>query len=175
MFNQSNLKEAGELCLSKNSATLTPQSLSRPLFPSFCGRLILGAILFLVLSWVTWSVSAHAEIGMASFYGTECCRFNPDKRCPTASGVSLYDLERTGELFAASWKYRLGSKVKVTDLRTGRSVIVTILDRGPAKRLGRIIDLGKRAFATLDRTERGIIKVKVDELRADLRTDLSAG
>src|SRR3954463_8258129 len=82
------------------------------------------------------------SVGAASWYGeahrgklmANGKKFDPDK------------------LTAASWFYPLGTRVRVT-IRSPefevRSVMVTITDRGPAKRLveqGRVIDLGRAAF-----------------------------
>lgn len=73
--------------------------------------------------------SASAESGIASVYTTRT-------GVRTASGQRLND----GALTAAHRKLPFGTKVKVTNQRNGRSVIVTITDRGPFIR-GRVIDL----------------------------------
>lgn len=69
----------------------------------------------------------------------------------------------------------LGSKVKVTNLRNGRSVVVRIRDRGPHV-TGRIIDLSRAAARRLRFTGKGLAPVKVkvlsepqDTLQADSR------
>lgn len=59
----------------------------------------------------------------------------------TASG-QRYDKNK---LTAAHRKLRFGTKVRVTNERNGKWVIVTINDRGPFVR-GRDIDLSRRAF-----------------------------
>jgi rare lipoprotein A len=98
-----------------------------------------------------------AASGVASWYGeahrgklmANGRKFNPDR------------------LTAASWFYPLGTKVRVTlesEAGTKSSVLVTITDRGPAKRLvedGRIIDLAHGAFKKLAQPDRGLIRVKV--------------
>lgn len=69
------------------------------------------------------------------------------------------------KLTAASWKLKLGTKVKVTS--GDRQVVVTITDRGPNKRLvkqGRIIDLSRAAFLQLGDLRAGLIPVTVSEL-----------
>lgn len=69
---------------------------------------------------------------------------------------------------AASWGYPLGTKVRVT--AGAKSVVVTITDRGPAKRLHRVIDLSEAAFAKLANIDRGVIQVCVArELSASAR------
>ena len=55
--------------------------------------------------------------------------------------------------YAAMWDVPLGTQVRVTDIDNGKSIIVTINDRGPNKRLvarGRIIDLAAKAFYDLN-------------------------
>jgi rare lipoprotein A len=80
--------------------------------------------------------------------------------------ASFYDepqLIATGEQFdpwgltAAHRTLPLGTRVKVTDVKTGRSVDVTINDRGPAIWTGRQIDLSAGAAQALQMQERGVI------------------
>ena len=81
--------------------------------------------------------SARAESGIASHYSTR-------EGTKTASGRALHD----GALTAAHKKLPFGSRVRVTNHANGRSVVVTITDRGPYVR-GRVIDLttaGARAL-----------------------------
>lgn len=61
------------------------------------------------------------------------------------------------DLTAAHKTLPFGTKLKVTNLDNGNSVIVTINDRGPYKR-GRVIDLSREAFRQLDSEKRGILK-----------------
>jgi rare lipoprotein A len=71
-----------------------------------------------------------AQTGIASWYGY------PHHGRKTASGerYNMYDLT------AAHRSIKLGTKVKVTNLKNNKSVIVKINDRGPFIK-GRIIDL----------------------------------
>ena len=80
--------------------------------------------------------------------------------------ASFYDepqLIATGQqydpmgLTAAHRTLPLGTRVKVTDAATGRSVDVTINDRGPAIWTGRQIDLSLGAAQLLQMQERGVI------------------
>ena len=80
-------------------------------------------------------------------------RFDPDK------------------LTAASWFYPLGTRVRVT-MRSPdfepRSVLVTITDRGPARRLvehGRVIDLGRAAFKKIAHPDLGLVEVVVEPVQ----------
>lgn len=119
-------------------------------------------LVMLVLSFSTAQVSAQPITGRASWYSTECCRYNVDPvKCPTASGRSLYELERSGTFFAASWDYRIGERVEVCNLKNQKCVTVAVLERGPAKRLRRSIDLGKKAFEKIADPSIGLINVTV--------------
>ncbi len=97
----------------------------------------------------------------ASWYSTEACKWNPQDHCPTASGKSLYELEREGVRFAAMWDVPFGTKYHITNRANGRSTIVVIWDRGPARRLKRVIDLSKRAFEDIADTSLGLIDVTI--------------
>ena len=105
-----------------------------------------------------------ATIGTASWYSSEACQFNPDPKCPMANGRSLYDAEQTETDFAAMWGVPFGTRVKVTNLANGKSVVVTVTDRGPAKRLNRVIDLSKRSFEKIAPLSSGIISVRAEVL-----------
>lgn len=63
---------------------------------------------------------------------------------------------------AAMWDVPLGSKFRVT--RGGKSVVVTISDRGPARRLNRVIDLSRAAAAKLGMIDAGVAKVCLSRL-----------
>jgi rare lipoprotein A len=77
----------------------------------------------------------------------------------TASG-QIYDKNK---LSAAHKTLPLGSRVRVTDKRTGKSIVVRVNDRGPFVK-GRIIDLSRRAAKELGIIQRGITPVKVEVL-----------
>lgn len=90
------------------------------------------------------------QTGTASWYGQE----HAGRR--TASGATF----DPGRLTAAHASFPLGTKVCVTHLRSGRTVIVTINDRGPYVR-GRIIDLSEQAARQLGMLETGLAKVRL--------------
>ncbi len=95
----------------------------------------------------------HVQKGTASFYHDSL------HGRKTASG-QRYSKNR---LSAAHKTLPLGSKVRVTDTRTGRSIVVRVNDRGPFVR-GRIIDLYKQAALELGIVKRGVAKVEVKVL-----------
>ena len=92
--------------------------------------------------------------GKASWYS----RSDRGVKKTTASGEIFDDQAMT----AAMPDIELGRKVKVVNLKNGKSVIVTINDRGPHGRYvksGRIIDLTKAAFKKISKTRKGLIRV----------------
>ena len=66
-------------------------------------------------------------------------------------------------LTAAHKTLPFGTRVRVTHLRNGRSVVVRINDRGPYIK-GRIIDLSKRAAGVIGMQGSGIARVRVEVL-----------
>ena len=73
---------------------------------------------------------------------------------------------KPGELMAAHRSLPLGSKVRVTNLKNGRTTVVRITDRGPCAR-ERIIDLSPAAAREIGLLESGIGKVRLEVIPAD--------
>lgn len=92
-----------------------------------------------------------SQTGIASWYGPG---FHGQ---PTASGVIYNQFELT----AAHQTLPLGSQVIVTNLGNGRSVEVSVNDRGPFMK-GRIIDLSYAAANALGMVEPGTIPVRIE-------------
>ena len=67
------------------------------------------------------------------------------------------------ELTAAHNKLPLGTRVRVTHLKNGKSVIVRITDRGISKRRA-VIDLCKEAAEKLDMLREGSTRVRLEIL-----------
>jgi rare lipoprotein A len=95
-----------------------------------------------------------SSVGMASYYAR---KFHGRK---TASG-ERFDMHK---LTAAHRTLPFGTRVRVTNLRNGRSATVRINDRGPYTR-GRIIDLSYAAAKEIGLIEAGTAKVKVEVLQ----------
>lgn len=74
-----------------------------------------------------------------------------------------------GCLCAAHPYFSKGSLLRVTDAVSGKSVIVTVNDRGPDQRVhpGRVIDLDSLAFKQLASLGAGTIEVKVEKLKTE--------
>lgn len=91
--------------------------------------------------------------GTASYYG----KAHHGKR--TASGERF----NQNALTAAHRTLAFGTRVRVTNLDNGRSVVVRINDRGPFGR-GRIIDLSKAAAEQLNMLRTGTAPVRLEGL-----------
>ena len=112
-------------------------------------------------------IALDSEVGVASFYGA---RFH---RLRTASG-ERFDMHR---MTAAHRTLPFGTRVRVTNLRNGRSAVVHINDRGPFVK-GRVIDLSYAAARQLRMVQRGAERVRVEVLSSvveDQRPSLSSG
>jgi rare lipoprotein A len=96
-------------------------------------------------------VSGEPVVGHASWYGEEFARR------PTANG-ERFD---PSKLTCAHRTLPFGSKVRVTNLRNGRSVMVVITDRGPYARR-REIDLSYGAARALGMVRRGVERVLIE-------------
>ena len=120
--------------------------------PSF-KRSFLTAV-FISVSLLTFNKSALAEIGRASWYSLTS---------KTASGERC----DPGALTAAHRSLPFGTKVKVENLKNGRSVVVRINDRGPFVG-GRIIDLTKAAAGKLGFVSAGTARVRLTVLQRSL-------
>lgn len=77
----------------------------------------------------------------------------------TASGERFSDSGAT----AAHRTLKFGTKVRVTNLRNGKSEIVRITDRGPFAR-DRIIDVSIGTARKLGFVENGVVSCKVEAL-----------
>ena len=94
-------------------------------------------------------------LGIASWYGQR------HHGRPTASGKPF----NMHALTAAHRSLPLGTRVRVTNLENGRSVVVRITDRGPYVR-GRSIDLSHAAAKALGMVKRGLASVRMEVLAA---------
>jgi rare lipoprotein A len=92
--------------------------------------------------------------GLASWYGGK------HHGGPTASGERF----NKHALTAAHKTLRMHTKVRVTNKRNGRTVVVRINDRGPYVK-GRIIDLSERAAQILGMIDAGVVPVKIELVR----------
>lgn len=105
-------------------------------------------IFIIWLATLMITTCAKAEEGIASWYGRS-------SGSQTASGQTLNE----GALTAAHKSLPLGSRVRVTNKSTGKSVVVTINDRGPFVK-GRIIDLTPAARNAIGMGDLAHVKVE---------------
>jgi rare lipoprotein A len=91
------------------------------------------------------------QVGKASWYGPA------HQGKETASGETFDQ----NKLTAAHPTLPLGTKAVVTNLKTGKSVAVTITDRSPSGK-GRKIDLSRAAAQKIGMEKAGVAKVKIE-------------
>jgi len=96
----------------------------------------------------------YTETGQASFYAW---KYQGRK---TASGERFNQYAKT----AAHRALPFGTKVKVTNTKNGKTVVVKINDRGPFVK-GRVIDLSSSAFSAIGDTNAGVIPVKIQVVK----------
>jgi len=97
------------------------------------------------------SYSSYDKKAVATYYAD---KFNGKK---TASGEKFSNSKYT----AAHKKLPFGTKLKVTNTANGKSVVVTVNDRGPFT-AGYDIDLSKKAFMEIANKNDGKITVSLE-------------
>lgn len=118
------------------------------------GRHIQNIILLLLtLSTAFVKTNAQTQKGKASYYSKSMTG------ALTSSGERLHH----DSLTCAHLRYPFGTKLKVTNMRNGKSVIVRVTDRGPYIK-GRIIDLSWGAAKQLDMLSQGVVMVSVEKV-----------
>lgn len=101
------------------------------------------------------NLTLHKKNAHASYYHN---KFNGRR---TASGTKFDNEKYT----AANRKLPFGTKLKVTNEVNGKSVIVTVTDRGPFTK-GRDIDLTRRAFMDIAANKNaGTLKVTIEIIK----------
>ena len=117
-------------------------------------RRIAVAFVFFVVLGMAGIAAAQSEEGVANFYNDS---FQGKK---TSSGEP-YD--KNG-LTAAHKKLAYGTKVKVTNVANGKSVVVTVNDR-LGKTSPAVIDVTRRAAEELDFVKSGKTKVQLEVVK----------
>ncbi len=119
-------------------------------------------IMIVILSFVASNVMSQTYTGNASYYGSG---FHGRK---SASG-KVYDMYK---FTCAHRSLPFGTRLKVTNLKNGKTTTVEVTDRGPYAK-GRIIDLSKVAAIELDMVKAGVTRVRIEVLK-DRHRDESA-
>ena len=94
---------------------------------------------------------------VASTFGGKASWYGPGFHGRLTANGERYN---QNAMTAAHKSLRFGTRVKVTNLNNGRSVIVRINDRGPFIK-GRVIDLSAAAARSLNMIHSGVAPVKV--------------
>jgi rare lipoprotein A len=112
-----------------------------------CGLAAFASILTWSACDVAVAQSPHQFTGIAAYYST-------DYSGRTARG-DRYD---AAKFTAAHRSLPFGTRLRVTDPRSKRSVVVVVNDRGPFTK-GRVLDLSLAAAKALNMTGRGLLNV----------------
>lgn len=116
-----------------------------------------------LLTWQTWLALAAAFVGLtgavaragdANIFSGPAAYYSEDYKGRTASGAD-YD---PNKFTCAHRTLPFGTRLRVTDRTSHRSVVVVVNDRGPFNK-GRMIDLSLAAAKALRMTGRGVIAV----------------
>jgi peptidoglycan lytic transglycosylase len=108
------------------------------------------ALVYGLTSGAAYAHGAKKTSGVAAYY-------SKDYKGPTASGAR-YD---PNKFTAAHRTLPFGTRVRVTNPRSGRSVVVVVNDRGPFNK-GRMIDLSLAAAKELRMLGRGLMRVTAE-------------
>lgn len=108
----------------------------------------LAATVLLVAVTMPGEAEAKAVTGMASYYKSGRLTANGERFIPSG-------------LTAAHRTLPFGTRVRVTNLKTGKAIVVRINDRGPFIR-GRVIDLSLGAARAVGLTQTGVARVKFE-------------
>ena len=121
-------------------------------------KLFLTIFSFITVMLYSQKVDSN-KVYTASYYAYNTTRY-------TASGQKF----NNHGLTAAHKTLPFGTKIKVTNVNNGKSVIVTVNDRGPFKKTPdfkyytRVLDLAKGAFLKIASAGAGVIKIKYEIL-----------
>lgn len=133
---------AAAIATQKAQAPLPPKTVARRMYERLAGPLVCRD-------------GGKLRMGLASWYAG----------LRTASGESF----RADGLTAASRILPFNTRIRVTNLRNGRSVVVRINDRGPYVH-GRVVDLTPRAALTLGMKMHGTAPVYIEIVRRETQS-----
>ena len=133
---------AAAVATQKAQAPLPPKIVARRMYERLAGPLVCRD-------------GGKLRMGLASWYAG----------LRTASGESF----RADGLTAASRILPFNTRIRVTNLRNGRSVVVRINDRGPYVH-GRVVDLTPRAALTLGMKMHGTAPVYIEIVRRETQS-----
>ncbi len=123
--------------------------------PILFGIVAALTILGFATAWVMATIparGANETCGTASFYAHQ----HHGRTMANGQPFNMHAMT------AAMWDAPFGTRYRVT--YRGKSVVVVISDRGPAKRLGRIIDLSYAAAKQLGMVSAGVGRVCLERV-----------
>lgn len=109
------------------------------------------------LSSLEQTIPVREQPLIASTFGGKASWYGPGFHGRLTANGERYN---QNAMTAAHKNLRFGTRVKVTNLSNGRSVIVRINDRGPFVK-GRVLDLSAAAARSLNMINSGVARVKV--------------
>lgn len=112
-------------------------------------------LLALAITLLTPTLAYAKSVHTASWYGGY---FHGRK---TASG----EIYNKYALTAASNSHKMGTKLKVTNVKTGKSVVVKVNDTGAFTKYNRTLDLSQAAFQQIAPLGQGVAKVTIHVLK----------
>jgi len=132
--------------------------------------MILGLIIWIVTGMI--ALATADTCGYATYYTVASCKAEGTSGVLTASGKQYDESQMTCALpfhpRKVNGRRAWGQRYRITNLRTGKSIICTHLDYGPGKKArtrGVVCDLTPAAFKALGGKLRdGRIKVKVEKI-----------
>ena len=136
---------------------MTKEKVYVMLFKSMMKKTSLYFLFAILLFSTATLLCQDNDFGLASWYGSG----DPSEGLNylTASREPFDPTEKT----CASWYYPFGTSLKVTNVRTGKSVLVRVNDRGPNKRfINRKVDLSREAFREIAPLEKGLTVVRIE-------------
>ena len=107
------------------------------------------------LAYLILFVSSIVYAQTASWYGDK-----PWEGRKTASG----EIFRSHGMTAASNSHKMGTKLLVTNINNGKSVVVRVNDTGGFSKYRRTIDMSKASFMKIANPNEGVIKVNIKQL-----------
>ena len=99
----------------------------------------------------------NGQVGVASWYGHND---GYDGR-KTASGKIFNKYSN----MCAHNGFRFGTKLKVTNVATGRSTICSVQDTGDFNKLNRVLDLSYGSFSKIAPVNQGLVRVRIDKVK----------
>lgn len=112
-------------------------------------------LLALAITLLTPTLAYAKSVHNASYYGGY---FHGRK---TASG----EIFNKHALTAASNSHKMGTKLKVTNVKTGKSVVVKVNDTGGFAKYNRTLDLSQAAFQQIAPLSQGVAKVTIQVIK----------